>query len=202
MTLDQGGHTTSAPDVTSVVWWKRLAIACLFGGAGFALALATIIGLVGWYHSRPKPPRPWNTNALIASGPPGFSVVGDGKSIELSYSLQNTTSIDYKVDSDSQINLLVKTADGTLSPPLSKESASVALPVFVPAGQKARLILSLVSSDIPQRSGGETDEGYHERVRAYLNKAADFTSFAIFEEAKRYQINLPRWLSKPPPQVK
>ena len=201
--MDQTVLPTNSPTVQSAVLWKRLAIRCFFGGAGFALVFAIIVGLVGWYNSRPKPPKPWNTNAIIASGPPAFGVWGDGKSIELSYSLQNTTTADYKVDEDTQIKLMSKMADGAFSPPLSKESASVTLPVFIPAGQKALLLVSLVTADIPQRNGGEADQKYHERLREYLQRNGEgVASFAIFDEANRYQLTLPKWLSEQPTKAK
>lgn len=185
------------------VRWKRLAVICFFSGAGFAIVLAAIAGATVWYNSRPSPPKPWSTNAIIAAGPPSFGASIDGKSIEFSYSLLNATSTDYKIDSDSEIKLMVKLADGTFTPPLSKESASVTFPVFIPAGQKAMFLFSFTSSDIPVRNNGETDEIYHERLRTYLDHAVGgIASFAVFDGANRYQINLPRWLSKQPTGVK
>jgi hypothetical protein len=59
--------------------WKKLALITFFSGAGFALVLVLVIGTFIWYSSRPKPQKPWNTDAIVADGPPGFSLSVDGK---------------------------------------------------------------------------------------------------------------------------
>src|ERR1035441_9449765 len=113
--------------------WKKILLRSAGFGAGFALTLCIVGGGFIWYSERPRPPKPWNRNAITASGAPAFGVSSDGKHIEFSYSLLNTTNTDYKVDLDTQIKLMMKSQDGTFSLPLSTETASVTLPVFIPA---------------------------------------------------------------------
>jgi hypothetical protein len=177
--------------------WKRLAVISLFGGAGFAVAVAGIVGAIAWYNSRPKQPRAWNTSAIVADGPPTFSAGDDGKKIEFVYSLQNKSVTDYQIDSASSIKLLVKTKDGTFSPPLSSED--VHLPIFVPAKQRAALLVSVPLPDFPEKGRFEFDGEYHERLRAYLNdRESNIDGFALFDDLNRYQIMLPRWVVEPP----
>ena len=45
--------------------WKRLSVISAGFGAGFAICAALLIVAEGyWYPSTPRPPKPWNTNAL------------------------------------------------------------------------------------------------------------------------------------------
>ena len=183
--------------------WKRFLLRSAGFGAGFALALCIIVGGFAWYNERPKLPKAWNRNAITAAGAPGFGIRSDHKYIELSYSLLNTTKTDYKIDSDTGIKLMLESTDGAFSHPQSKESVPVRLPIFIPAEQKGTFTLSLLSPDVPQRNNSETDEEYHERLRAYLDHKGNLVaSFVVFDEANRYQIDLPRWLSKRPPKEK
>lgn len=189
--------TTPTPSPGHPSLWKRLAIISFFGGLGITVTLAAILGVVVSYSSRLKPPQPWNTNAIVADGPPGFSSSTDGKKMSLSYSLRNTTDTDYHIDSDSTFKLVMKTKDGTFTPPIPADNGSVELPVFIPTKQKAYFQLSLVMSGVPQQTVGESDDAFHERLRSYLEKYPNIDGFAVFEETNRYQINLPRWNSEP-----
>lgn len=184
---------------TSVRTWKRLAVISLSAGAGFALMLSVIVGGIVWHSSRPKPPKPWDTNVIIAKEPPSFSVSSDGEKIDFTYTLENTTSSDYRIDSDSAIKVLLRTKEGILSPPLSTKSASVRLPVFIPAKQKVFFSLSIRPAGIPKRNADEPDNEFHERLRSYLEQyLAGTGGFVIFEDSNRYQINLPKWLPERP----
>jgi hypothetical protein len=110
------GHTISL--------WKRLAIIGLFGGVGFAVALSTIIGAVVWNNSRRKPSEPWNTNAIVADDSPRFDPSADAKKVVFRYSLNNTTDIDYHIDSNDTYKLMVKTKDDIFTAPMARETAS------------------------------------------------------------------------------
>lgn len=196
----------AATVVPNSAGWKRLAIISVFGGAGFALVLACI----GWYVSRPGSPVAWKTGAVVAIQPPGFSVATDGKRVVFSYTLQNTTTSDYNIAAESHIRIMARTADGTfVSLPFSKVPfsedasslsegvASLALPIYVPAKEKAIVLLFFTISDLPGRANAESDAAYHERVRDFLNRRwGNFGSFVIFDESNHYEIALPKWLSK------
>ena len=192
----------SSPDTPIVLTprtmtsWKKIALISFFGGAGFAVSLALVVGTIVWYSSRPKPPKPWNPNAIVADGPPLFEPGADGKKIRFLYSLKNMTNTDYQIDSDASFKVLMKTKEGTFTAPITTENASVGLPVFIPAKQKAYFGLSLIMS-VPQRMTNESDDEYHERLRAFLETNLNTDSFAVFDETNRYQINLPGWKSVP-----
>jgi len=168
-------------------------------GAGFAATVILIVGGLLWYSARPKPLTPWNATALLANEPPRFSLSHDGDSIEFTYSVENTTDLDYHIERDSQIRVTARSKDGTFSQPLPREQRVLELPVFIPAKQKALLTLRIVLSAIPERDAAESDEQYHEQLRAYCDShIGGVGEFVVFDDVSRYQINLPRWRPGPP----
>ena len=117
--------------------WKRLAIVSFFGGAGFAVTLAIILGSFAWYNSRPKPPQPWNTTAVVATYD-SMSTIGDDNNIVFYYVLQNTTDHDYKLQSNYGITLYLRLAEEkSLSSFHGKEK--IMYPIFVPSKQSFRM---------------------------------------------------------------
>ena len=179
--------------------WKRLLLISMGLGAGIALALSAILGTFVWYQSRPKPARPWNTSAVIAKEPPRFGKRDDSH-VTLSYVLENVTDSDYKVESSGEIKTMLKLNDGSLVGPVVAETATLDLPVFIPAHQRATVSVYLdVNGPLPQKSPQETSDQYHERLRSYLQEhSSGLGGFALFDDGNRYRIDLPRWLSEPP----
>jgi hypothetical protein len=187
--------TPTLPSDNPIAPWKRLAIWSLFGGGGFAVVLVAVVGIIVWYSSRPTPPQRWNKDALVANEPPGFAASNDGKRVIFTYSVDNTTDTDYQLDSSYGIKVLIRDKEGSFSQPLSDEVLRI--PVFIPTRQKGGLTLSLALSEIPVAGTAETDTEYHERLRAYCEKRlANVTGFVVFDDTKRYQINLPKWRSE------
>jgi hypothetical protein len=179
--------------------WKRPLLIGLGWGIGTALGLAALGGIVFWYTSRPKPPKPWNSAAIVSTGSPGFNSTSDYKHLELTYSMENRTRTDYQIASEAEVKVMLRTKEGTLSTPLSTEAQHLWLPVFIPAKQKAFLTVSLALGGMPEHNASETDEQYHERLRAYCEKyLAGVGNIVLFDEGNRYQIELPRWLAERP----
>lgn len=179
--------------------WKRVAIVSFFGGVGFVFALALIVGSFVWYNSRPMQPKPWNKAAIIATDSPGFSSSNDGKRVEFTYSVENTTAADYEIKSRDDVKIMVKTTDNILSHPLSEEAAEIRVPVFIPAHEKAYVELSLGLTGIPERAKNETDQQYHERLRGFLrDHLSGVAGFTIFEQSDRYEIDFKKFLMEPP----
>ena len=161
----------STPSTIDVTWnWKRFALKWLAVGAGVGLVAILAVGSLIWYSSRPKPPKPWNTNALIARNSPGFSVHDEGKKLQFSYAVENTTENDYQVESNYQVKVLIKTSDGSFSQLLPDEVEHIILPIFIPAKQTGAIVLELTISGIPIKESSESDDEYHERVRAFCEK--------------------------------
>lgn len=188
---------TSSPSAKPLSQRKKLALIAFYGGAGFALMAAMIIGGLAWYKSRPSP---WDKKAIIASRPPGFGVNDDGKAIGLVYTLENTSQRDFELDSASPIQIFERLKDGTLVGPLTdKTILSIHFPVSIPAGQKTGVLVLMPESEIPARTSSEDDAAYHEDIRKFLEpKDAEIDGFVIFDSRDRYEVDLPKWLSKPP----
>jgi hypothetical protein len=194
---------TSSLPPKSLSAWSRLAIISLFGGAGFAVIAALIVGGVAWHISRPVPQKSWNKTVIVANGAPGFSVSDDGTMIEFTYILENTGRGDYRIDSLDEIRIMARSKDGTLTGPFPNTASTLRLPVFVPEGQKTVVKLSLVLTDIPAREATESDTAFHERIRKFLEQRLGAVSgFAIFDSVNRYQIDLPKWLAATPKEQK
>jgi len=173
---------------------KRLLLQSAAFGAGFAVILCLALGGFFWYSNRPEPPKAWDVNALVAAGPPGFNVTDDGKHIQFKFQLENKTDTDYSVESGDHLKVTVKLKNGAFAPPYPSLAKLVDMPIFVPAKQRALVLVKLPASDIPTRAATETDAQYHERIRTYCEgHFENLQEFVIFDDLNHYQINLPRW---------
>jgi hypothetical protein len=176
--------------------WRAFALRSLFAGAGFALAVLIVLAIFAWYRSRPEPPQSWNTSAIVANDPPSFTASKDGNRIEFRYVLENTTDADYEIHADYTFKVTIRGTKGTLTQPLKSEQASLTLPVFVPARQRAAAKISIALANIPTRKTDESEEAYHERLRVYLQDyLKNFANFVVFDDLHHYEISLPRWKS-------
>jgi hypothetical protein len=172
--------------------WKRPLFIGIGWGLGTAVGLVAIVGGYLWYASRPKPQKPWNTTAIFSSdAAPSFGGSTDGKEVYFTYTLQNATKADYEIGPETEIRITFKNADNSLTEPLPKEVATLRRPVFIPAKQKAMSRLSIVFGNAPHKKATETDEQFHERLRAFCKEEMGDAGFVLFDDNNRYQINLP-----------
>ncbi|MDX6463248.1 MAG: hypothetical protein QOE55_6945 [Acidobacteriaceae bacterium] len=179
--------------------WKNLLIISMSFGAGFALMAGLILGGLVWFKSRPATPKPWLNAVIVAKEEPGFLVTDDGKTIKLDYTLENTGSNDYRIDSPEGIEVMAQGRDGTLSGPLPNTGEHIRIPFFVPSKQKSIFELSVQLSEPWTRNSAQSDADYHEFVRTRLEQAyGHLAGFAIFDSANHYRIDLPKWLAKAP----
>jgi hypothetical protein len=169
--------------------------------AGITLALCIAAGAVLWYVSKPKPQKPWNEKALVSTDAPGFDSYGekDNQAISLAYIVKNTTNSDYSIDAGHQIKIVVVLRDGALSLPMDEDHVVVRTPLFIPANHLGTIVLHLKKLIALQQNQSESNEAYHERLRLLMNEhLSGIRGFVIFDESKRYQIDLPRWLETKP----
>jgi hypothetical protein len=201
-------------EATPLSGWKKLAIRSLFVGAGIAVTLSIVAAVGLWYTSRPRPPKPWNKQAILARDVPGFWetswVSNDGKTtvptLVLQYTLENTTNTDYTIDSRSGIKFMFRLSDGTVGADMFSGTIDanegnqndILLPLFIPAKQKAIFSCHFTDVNLPLKGSAESDDEYHERIRTYLEKTYTISGFLLFDDANRYQIELPKWASKRP----
>jgi hypothetical protein len=178
---------------------KKTILIAFAAGAGVAVVIAALAVGGYWYLSRPKPPKPWDTRAIVADGVPGFRPSEDGKKIRFMYSLENATGSDYRIDSGSGIKSVARDDDNTLSQPMPAEVVSVEFPIFVPTKQKSTFVIAINFANVPQRKDSETDDEYHEILRAYcLDQMGGDRDLVLFDEVNRYEISLPKPAAQPP----
>jgi hypothetical protein len=168
--------------------------------AGVTLALCIAAATVVWYTSRPKPPKPWDTNALVVVGPPGFGSYPDTDyHFYLTYSVRNTTLRDWSLESSSNLRLVSQLGDGSLSNPISNENVRVRTPTFIPANQTGTITLHFMAGEYPKQLNTESSEAFHERLRKQLNEAyPSMKGFVLFDDANRIQVDLTTWARKKP----
>jgi alkylated DNA nucleotide flippase Atl1 len=131
----------------------------------------------------------------------GARLFADDKTFRFTYVLKNTGPRDFRIDSLSEVQILGRLKDGSLSQPLQTIDKILTLPVFIPARQQGRIMLSFAPSDfdIPPQRIAESDGTFQERIWSYLRQNYGSTSgFVIFDSSSRYQIDLPNWLNEAP----
>lgn len=178
---------------------KKTILIAFSAGAGVAVVIAALAAGGYWYLSRPKPPKPWDTTAIVVDGTPGFGPTEDKKKIQFTYSIKNSTDNDYRIASDAEIKLVRRGINDTLSQPLTTEVVSIEFPIFIPSKQKAAVSIDINFANIPQRKDSETDEHYHEVLRAYcLEQMSGDRDLVVFDETNRYEISFPKPAAQPP----
>jgi hypothetical protein len=171
--------------------WKKILLRSLGFGAGFAVVLCVAAGIFLWNQGRPKPPKPWSRQAVTAEY--DFASTDDDNKIFFYYTVQNNTESDYRLDSDSQVELAVrlKTEKAFDS---SGKVLTLEYPVFIPAKGRARVKVKIPQA-YPEHDRQETsDELYEHRskVAKYVAKeATNLDGFVLFDTTSKYEIDFP-----------
>jgi len=181
------------PDTRQRMRATLLKIAAVAGGITLALCIAAAGAM--WYGLRPKPPKQWDTKAIVPTEPTaGFAPTND-KDYQLifTYKLKNTTSTDYSVDDSKSFKIVVLWENNVLSQPLPSESLNLSTPIFIPSRQTSEVDLR-IKLTLPSKTPSESDAAYHERLRAFLNETAgSVKGIVLFDEVNHYRIDLPPW---------
>jgi len=187
--------------------WKKY----LLFGAGFGVAFGITIGLLvgGWvsYQSLPEKPKPWNTNAIVASFDYPARQAGEkdeqGKSedhLVLHYTLQNNTELDYRMPAKDQLVLNMKlqrenslSADGERLR-VTEES------VFLPPKQRISFSVLLnypIKGDFGPEVTSEDPGKRRKAIAKYIaEQLTNLDGFVVFDTVNRYQIDFPNgWKS-------
>jgi len=176
--------------------WKRPLFIGIGWGLGTAVGLALIVGGFLWYQSRPKPPKPpkpWNTAAIKAEYDDS-DTEGNTNTVVISYTLENTTDFDYRVENARDITFSGKLLmENSLSP----DSSMVRLdyPILVPAKKRVRFAIHIPfpypEKMKPNPAPGEGKK-YRESVEKFIAKEMNnLDGFDLLDENNRYEIILP-----------
>ena len=175
--------------------WKRILLKSLGVGVGIGVGFAICVASYAWYSSRPKPPKPWDANAITATFEHA-DTSGENHHLRFLYSIENHTDLDYKTET---ANLRVS---AVIAPDNSLLSGAGQVKfgddyVFLPAKQRVLVLLEMPDypypgSDALSRDTAEERKKYRDAVQKYVS--ADFprlNGFAAFDEINRYRINFP-----------
>src|SRR5260370_12541496 len=84
-------------------------------GAGFAIVLVLMVSALVRYNPRPKPQKPWNTNAIKVKFTDLTTQLRDAEvHIVFRYALTNTTEVDYLIPNGTDGVLMKGVPDGGL----------------------------------------------------------------------------------------
>lgn len=174
--------------------WKTIVLKSFGFGAGFAIGFCAIAGFWLWYSERPKPSKPWNKQAITAE----YDYVdpeGDKNSLTFHYVLQNNTDSDYRIGSDSGIEITNKLKRQKGLGEFANHTITTNYPVFIPA--KSRVWISLkipYPYPIKEKDNPTTDERkqYTTEVAKYVtDELSNLDGFVLFDMSNRYEIDFP-----------
>ena len=153
--------------------------------------LATALTAVIWLYVRPgvRSPKPWNSSAITATyiGAQLRELDSGNAALYLAYEVQNHTDSDYQLaDGPAALVMSRLRADGSLS---SQQRVRLSYPTFLPAQQRARVALEILSAFSWPADG---DPAYQNRLRDFVNqRLIDVGAFVLFDQADRFEIEFP-----------
>lgn len=174
--------------------WKKILLRSAGFGAGFAITLCVVVGVWIWYIERPKPPKPWDKQAITAEYD-NVSTAGDENFFSVQYILQNNTDVDYRLDSDSGVEISAKLQQQKGLAEFSRKTIAVEFPVFVPAKNRVRLPI-ILKYHYPVREKNdptlEERKQFRTDVAKYItNEFKNLDGFVLFDTTNRYEIDFP-----------
>jgi len=167
---------------------KKIFLRSIGFGAGFALILCAVVGVFLYYGSRPKPPKPWNQDA-IKTNSSGLSIsCGESVVFHYDYIVENTTDSDYYFPKDNKSAFIVLPENKGLSQDKSFEWDSG---VYIPSKQKIEVSFR-VSHEYTESFLKENCKNEDKKVTAFiLRRLEEMDGFVIFDSLLRYQIDFP-----------
>ena len=166
------------------------------GAVTCALLVSFAVLLGRFVRGRPAaaPASPWNVGAMEATlaGIQVKEVDSAHAAILFSYDLDNKTDRDYSLASGPNVVIMSRLrSDGSL---VTNEQASLSSTAFVPARNRARIALVLTQPfPWPAQRDAAADETFRQLV---TGKIAPLSAFVLFDQANRYQIELPAALPR------
>jgi hypothetical protein len=190
-----------------MIGWKKFVLMAAGFGGGFAVVIASMVGVWVWYHGRPTKPKPLDAKAILATyqypdiesgefeGPNGTRI----DTIVVYYTLENTTDVDYHMPPQDQLEVDGRLKlEKSLTLPLTSSRGSSLLKldeeqVFIPAKQRRWFVVHLNNWVLPKRFGPSEEHSKRRKlIEDYMKKEFyDFDGFVVFDSANRYEIDLP-----------
>jgi hypothetical protein len=175
--------------------WKSVFLRSAGFGVGFAITISCIAGFWFWNNERPKPAKPWNKSAIIAE----YDYIdpeGEKDYLVFHYVLQNDTDSDYRIESDTGVQITIKMKKekgfGAFSSP---EFTTTNFPVFVPAKSRVWIALTIpypYSVKLKEKANSEERKLYQTGVTKFVSEELpNLDGFVLFDNTNRYEIDFP-----------
>jgi hypothetical protein len=167
------------------------AVACavLFFAAAYAWRAPQLV------HSAAGP-KPWDSHAIEATfeGVQVQEIDPTHATIGFLYDLDNRTNSDFQLASGPSVVIMKRLkADGSLS---SEAQARLGSAAFIPTNNRTRISLKMTDTFAwPAKQDANADESFRDFV---ARETSGVQGFVIFDQASRYQIELPIDLAKAP----
>ena len=141
-------------------------------------------------------PKPWNSNAIEATfeGVQVREVDAAHANIEFLYDLDNRTNSDFELESGPDAVIMKRlAADGSLS---SDTQARLTSTAFIPTNNRTRIAIEMGDAFAwPAKPDAAADQAFRDFV---VRETSGVQGFVIFDQAWRYQIELPINLASVP----
>jgi len=168
-------------------WTKPVAIGAVT--CALVLSFVLLMGRFARGRSPAAPTAPWNMGAMEAT-PAGIQVKevdSAHAAIVFSYDLDNKTDRDYRLASGPNVVIMSRLRSGGSL--VTNEQASLGSTAFVPARNRTRIALALTR---PFSWPAQRDAAAEEAIRRLVTSEVDgLSAFVLFDQANRYQIELP-----------
>jgi hypothetical protein len=174
--------------------WKTILLRSVGFGIGVTLALCGLAACLIWYNDRPKPPKPWDKQAIVAEYD-GARLYGEKDDISFFYMLQNNTDLDYRIESKSGVEVTAKLKQEKGFSTFGAGFVTTDYPVFVPARSRVWIGLSIPYPYHTKEKDNPTPEErgqYSLAVEKYVtNELTNLDGFVLFDTSSRYEIDFP-----------
>lgn len=165
--------------------WKKTALAVVVA----CLLLLLLLSVKGKLPRWATRAAPWDSSAIQATfaGVRVREIDPNHAAVLLFYDLENETDADYQLTSGPNVVIMNRlAADRTLS---SDRPAILESSAFVPARNRTRITLELTRTFTwPAQKDAAADQSFRQLV---ASQVAGLTGFVLFDQAARYQIELP-----------
>jgi hypothetical protein len=168
--------------------WQKIGVIGIFT-LGFLVVLVVVMGRSQRSEISAKPENPWNSHAVqsIYAGVRVREIDPSNAAIVFLYDLNNKTDTDYQLAKGPGVVVMSRLkSSGSFS---SERSVTLSAPAFVPANNRTRIALEIAEPfSWPTRMDALSESRFRQLL---AQEVADLDGFALFDEAHRYQIDLP-----------
>lgn len=174
--------------------WKKIAVRAIGFGAGFALLASIILGGALWWSTRPPKPKPWDDKAIVATYE-GLDTEGQANTFRFTYTLENKTDTDYRVENDSGVHLAAFLKRSQALSFSNSDNLHADYPIYIPARSRVRFQIHLGYPYPIKPDYNASDDEQHDfntRVAQYVTKEmGNIDGFIFLDDANRYKIVMP-----------